>query len=256
MQSGSIPRCSTGPDERGRDVGRALAISAVALLLFGCTGGGEDDVLDIQATQEPATEQTEDPEPEATEEPEPEPEDPYAVPDEIDEAYVERVINAILEVRSEIIRGALQQSQGENLDPDLVALHFSTTEGRQRMNGLESFQRYIDDPESQSALLPADELGNSTFNAEELIHVEPERCIIVVGQWDRRQVSPEADSDEYVAFSLSRVDSSAEASEGNPTPWQWRGNTALVDTEDQPIDREYWHDLDYGAVLDHSCQDM
>jgi hypothetical protein len=226
-----------------------------ALLLTACSGGADDDLLELQATEEPAA-SVEDPDRSPSPEEEPEPEDPYAVPDEIDEAYVERVINAILEVRTEILRGALQQQPGENLAPDLVALHFATTDGRQRASGLETFQRYIDDPTSQEALLPVEALGTSTFSAAELVHSEPDRCIIVVGRWDRSQVSPEADSDEFVAFSLSRAPVSVEVSEGNPTPWQWRGNTALVDTDDQPIEREHWLNLDYGAVLDNTCEGL
>jgi hypothetical protein len=237
-------------------VRRALATTlAAGLILVACSGGDDDnELLDLQATEEPAPEETEEPEPEETEEPEPE--DPYAVPDEIDEDYVERVINAILEVRTEILRGALQQEQGENLDPDLMALHFATTEGSQRAAGLETFQGYIDDPESRGGLLPPDEMGATRFEADSLIHDEPEGCIIVVGQWDRSGISTRADNEELVIFSLSRIQDVEQVSEGNPTPWQWRDNGLMVDTDGNPIEREYWADLDYGAVLDHACSEL
>jgi hypothetical protein len=231
-------------------------MSLAALLLVGCTGGGDDDLLEVDAAQEPQPEETEDPEPEPeeTEDPEPEPEDSYAVPDEIDEAYVERVINAILEVQSEVLRGALQKQQGENLSEELIALHFSTTEGNQRLDTMEEYQRYIDDPESRNGLLDAPELGTMRFRAIELVHAEPDRCLIVVGNWDRSEVSAVADPEQLVAFSLSRLPTDQDVSEGNPTPWQWRGNTVMVDTDDNPIPQEYWGELDYSSVLDTSCE--
>jgi hypothetical protein len=233
---------------------RTLAKTLTAgLLLLGCTAAEDDDLLDVRATEEPAPEPTEDPEPE----PEPEPDDPYAVPDEIDEAYVELVINAILEVQSEVLRGALAQEQGENLAPDLVALHFATTEGSQRSDGMEYLQEYIDDPSSRGFLRAPGQLGRMTFKLDELIHAEAERCLIAIGQWDLSAVTTAPDdSGERVTFSLSRIDENSEVSGGNPTPWQWRDNRTLVDTDGAAIDREYWSDLDFEGVLDHTCEEL
>jgi hypothetical protein len=233
-------------------------MSLAALLLVGCTGGGDDDLLEVDAAQEPQPEETEDPEPEPeeTEDPESEPEDPYAVPDEIDEAYVEGVINAILEVQSEVLRGALQQQQGENLSEDLTALHFATTEGSQRQEGLQYYQDYIDDPDARNLRAPED-IGVMTFSIDEVVHAEPQRCIIAIGRWDLAAVSlAEDDPEERVAFSLSRIDDSAPMSEGNPTPWQWRDNGVLIDTAGEHIGSEHWPELDYDAVMDHSCEGL
>jgi hypothetical protein len=231
---------------------RTLASTlAAGLLVLGCTAAGDDDLLDVRATEEPTPEPTDEPEPE------PEPDDPYAVPAEIDEAYVELVINAILEVQSEVLRGALAQEQGENLSPDLVALHFATTEGSQRIDGVEYLQEYIDDPVSRGFLRAPDQLGHMTFNLDELMHAEAERCLIAIGQWDLSAVTTAPDDpDERVAFSLSRIDVNSEASGGNPTPWQWRDNRTLVDTDGAAIERKYWSELDFAGVLDHSCEEL
>jgi hypothetical protein len=233
-------------------VRRILATTLTAgLLLLSCTGTVDEDVLDLQATERPTSEPTEDPEPD------PEPDDPYAVPDEIDEAYVERVINAILEVQSEVLRGALEQAQGENLDPDLMALHFATTEGSQRLDGMEYLQEYIDHPSSRGTLRAPDDLGQMTFDLDELIHTEADRCIIAIGRWDVSAVltAPD-DSDERVAFSLSLREEGVATSEGNPTPWQWRDNRTMIDTDGAAIDPEFWSDLDYAGALDHSCEGL
>jgi hypothetical protein len=230
---------------------RTFATTLTAgLLLLGCTAAGDDDLLDVRATEDPAPEPPEEPGPD------PEPDDPYAVPDEIDEAYIELVINAILEVRSEILRGALQQEQGENLDPELMTLLFATTEGRQRASDLEVFQGYIDDPESRGGLLPADQLGSMRFESEYLAHAEPEACIVVVGRWERTQISTRADSDELVIFSLGLMEDATAVSPGNPSPWQWRDNALMKDAEGREIASEHWPDLDYASVLDHSCSEL
>jgi hypothetical protein len=244
-------------------VRRTLAVTAAAgLLALGCSGG-EEEILDLQATpgadSEPIDEPA-DPEPEVEETEEsaeqPEPEDPYAVPDEIDEDYVERVINAILEVRSEILRGALSQQQGENLDPDLTALLFATTDGEERINGLDLFQAYIDDPGTRTNLLAPEDMSATTFAAEHLIHAEPERCIIVVGFWDNTGIVEDPrDQNDFVAFSLSRTPEGQGTSAGNPTPWQWRDNAAMVDG-DGSIPREQWDELDYRSALDNTCEDL
>jgi hypothetical protein len=242
-------------------VRRTLAVVAAAgLLALGCSGG-EEEILDLQATpgadSEPIDEPDDpDPEVEETEEPadEPEPEDPYAVPDEIDEDYVERVINAILEVQSEVLRGALQQEQGENLDPDLIALHLATTEGRQRQLGLEEYQGYVDDPEARGGLhadLPAGASGR--FEVDYIHHVEADACILALGYWDRSELSNNAPArdETLTAISLSHISDAGAVSEGNPTPWQWQHNLGL----DGALSEEEWPALPW-ETLDHSCLDL
>jgi hypothetical protein len=245
-------------------VRRTVAVVAAAgLVALGCSGG-EDEILDLQATPSAETEPTDqpdEPEPdvEDTEEPvdEPEPDDPYAVPDEIDEDYVERVINAILEVQSEVLRGALQQEQGENLDPDLMALHFATTEGEQRLLGMTYLQDYIDDPSSRGSLRDAADIDDMTFEADRLLHVEPNQCVIVAGYLDTSGTSTvEVDAKDPVAFSLSKASDQEERSEGNPTPWLWQSHVLLTDAEGDPIPSDYWEDLDFDGHLDNACEDF
>jgi hypothetical protein len=92
-------------------VRRTLAtMMAAGLVLVACSSE-EPDILDL-ATEDPEPEETATADPDPEPDDEPEPEDPYAVPDEIDEAYVESVINAILEVQDEVLRGALPTGAG------------------------------------------------------------------------------------------------------------------------------------------------
>jgi hypothetical protein len=242
-------------------VRRALATTlAAGLVLLGCTGNEGDDLLEPQATQDPEPAATEEPEPNETEDPEPEetgePEDPYAVPDEIDEDYVERVINAILRVQDEVLKGALQQGQGETLSPELTALHFATTAGEERLASLDEIQSYIDDPSQQVNFRDPGDFGHTSFSVEHLVHAEARHCIIVVGHWDISETVLEAPpQDEYSAFSLSRAPEDDEISEGNPTPWQWRDSTQMIDG-DGAIPRERWGELDYAGALDNTCEEL
>jgi hypothetical protein len=226
---------------------------ATAVVLVACSSATDDEPRELQATEEPAA-STEDPDPSPSPEEPSEPEDPYAVPDEIDEAYAERVINAILEVRTEILRGALQQQQGENLDTDLLALHFATTVGTERAEALDVIQGYIDDPETRGGLFTAEGLGENLFEVEHLHQAEPDWCILVLGYWDRAGVSSTAPSreDSLTAFSLSRVDDSVERSQGNPTPWLWRDNQGVPGD----LEPEQFDDLPWAEELDHTCTDL
>jgi hypothetical protein len=236
-------------------------LAAGASLLAACAGTPDDDVLSAEPeeTAEPEPTETEDPdeaEPEPEETEEPEPADAYAVPDEIDEAYVEDVINAILEVQDEVLRGALEQEQGTNLSPELMELHFATTSGAERTNGMDELQRFIDDARNAENLRPPAEMGASRFDLEMLVHAEAERCILAVGNWDISQLVVDAPPpDDFTAFSLSRIDDEENTSAGNPTPWQWRDSTQMADGEGA-IPQEEWPDLDFGAALDHSCEEL
>jgi hypothetical protein len=231
-----------------------LTMTAAGLLLVGCRAD-EPDLLDL-ATEQPEPPEAETADPEPAPDDEPEPEDPYAVPDEIDEAYVERVINAILEVQDEILRGALQQEQGTLLDEELIALHFATTVGTEREAALEEFQTYIDDPTTSDNFLAVEDMGRSSFDVERLIHAEADRCIIAIGRWDISALVREAPpSDDSFAFSLSRAEEDIETSAGNPTPWQWRDVTQMADGSG-PIAEGDWDDLDYGTALDNTCEEL
>jgi hypothetical protein len=233
------------------DVRRTLATTLTAsVLLLGCTGTADDDLLDLQATGDPTPSPTEEPAPD----PEPEPEDPYAVPDEIDEAYVERVINAILEVQSEVLRGALQQQQGENLDRRLIALHLSTTTGRQQQIGLEEYQGYVDTPENRGGL--HSDLGDGAtgrFEVDYVHHAEPNSCILALGYWDRTELSANAParSETLTAIALSRNRHPDSVPEGNPTPWRWQHNLGL----DGSLSADEWPALPW-ETLDNSCLEL
>jgi hypothetical protein len=227
---------------------------ATAVVLVACSGATDDEPRELQATEEPAA-STEDPDPSPSPEEPPEPEDPYAVPDEIDEAYAERVINAILEVQAEVLRGALQHEVGQNLDTDLIALHFATTDGRQRALGLDEYQSYIDEPEARGGLFDdLDDKARGRFTVDYLHYAEPDACVLALGYWDRTELSANAPSREesLTAVSLSRIADGEDVSGGNPTPWRWRHNLGV----DGNLAPDEWPALPWDESLDHTCDDL
>jgi hypothetical protein len=229
----------------------AAALVTGLLLLTACNGDDNEPAPDPPPIGGDEDEDDEDDEDnEAVED---EDEEPYAVPDEIDEAYAEEVINVLLEIDTEVLKIALEQDQGELLDPQAVDRVHAIADGRQRDSFLESLQRYIDDPSTAQGLLPVDEMGVSRFEARGVLHAEPERCMLVVGWWDRTEIAtdpPEMDS----LVSLSRLDRDVTSLERNPTPWVIREISPML-INDEPVPEERWDDIDFGDDPDRTCED-
>lgn len=219
--------------------------AAGLLLLTACTGNEpEPDPPPIGG------EYGEDPNDEASEEDD---EDPYAAPDEIDEAYAEKVINALLETNTEALKIILQQDPGNVIDPQAADRLAAISTGRRLETALETFQVYIDQPESRDAFLPLDDIGSSRFESYGILHAEPQVCILAVGWWDLTEVVVEPPKDPSL-FSLSPVDREVTASERNPTPWQIREISEMMRVGGEPVPEGRWDEIDFGDELDRTCE--
>ena len=228
------------------------ALTAGLLLLTACNGddndpnpdpppiGGEEDEENDDAQNEEDVEQ--------------EDEEPYAVPDEIDEAYAEEVINALLEINTEALKIVLEQEPGETMDPEAADRIAAISDGVRREMALENFQVYIDQPEATENFRPVEDIGVSRFEAHGILHAEPENCILAVGRWDLTEVAADP-PDEQQLFSLGRLDRGTTSVERNPTPWQIRDISPMRDADDQPIPDDRWDDLEFGDALDYTCED-
>ena len=253
----SRPVRTAGPADHTGGVMRqtrriAAALSAGMLLLTACGNDADDNPEPIGGDEDAQ----EDSEPEPDEGDDEDDEEPYAVPDEIDEDYAEDVINALLEIDFEALRIALEQESGENLDFDAADRVHAISDGRRRERFLETLQDYVDDPEPPEALLPSSEMSATRFDAEMVIHAEPERCMIVAGWWDLSNTTVDPPGEEEKSlFSLARVDREVTEADRNPTPWAIRHVSQLTDPDGEPIPAAEWQTLDFGDALDHECED-
>lgn len=229
----------------------AAALIGASLLLAACTGaegetdgevpplGGEDgQSTDSGPADDPGNEE------------------PYAVPDEIDEAYAEEVINALLEIDTEALIIALEQEPGEPLGIEAVDRIHAISVGERRATAMEDFQSYVDHPERKDAFLPPDEIAPSRIDLDSIYHYEPDRCLLVVGWWDRTTLAIETSSpDNLSMFSLSRIDRDVTTLERNPTPWAIR-HISPMESDGEQIPRERWGDINFGDALDRSCKEL
>jgi hypothetical protein len=246
-------RCLITWGEAMRDTRRvAAALAAGLLLLTACASSddGSDDAPPIGGDED---DDSDDVETEDEEEDEDE-EEPFAVPDEIDEDYAENVINALLEIDTEILVTALRQEPGETLDVEATDRLHAISDGNYRESSMRDLQEYIDAPETADGFLPPDEIEPSRVEVDAILHEEPENCLMVAGWWDLRGTAREPlPPEERALFSLGRVDQEVTDRERNPTPWQLR-DLGLLQSGGEPIPEEQWGDLDFEA-FDNSCEE-
>ena len=227
------------------------AMTAGLLLLTACNDG------DNEPNPEPPPiggEENEDDDPTENEEDPPEEDEPYAVPDEIDEAYAEEVINVLLEIDTEALKIVLEQEPGEVIAPEAADRLAAASAGQRLASSLETFQIYVNRPETRDAFLPPDEMGTSRFEAHGVLHAEPDACILVVGWWDRTEIAVDA-TDEPSLFSLGPVDRDVTDVDRNPTPWQIREINRMMMIDDEPVPEDRWDDIDFGDELDRTCEE-
>jgi hypothetical protein len=223
------------------------ALAAGLLLLTACSGDNNEPEPDPPPIGGDEDDQADD----VVED---EDEEPHAVPDEIDEAYAEEVINVLLEINSQALKVVLAQEPGETIDPAALDQLGAISAGQRLATALETFQIYIDRPEATESFRPVEEIGVSSFQAHGILHAEPDNCILAVGWWDLTDVATDPPDDQSL-FSLGRLDRYVTALERNPTPWQIREISHMRDADDDPIPEDRWDDINFGDALDYTCED-
>jgi hypothetical protein len=178
--------------------------------------------------------------------------EPYAVPEEVDEAYAEEVINVLLKINSDALRIVLEQQPGESIAPEAADRIKAIAAGGRLDFLLDAYQRYIDHPELAHGFLPTEQIGTSRFEAHGILHAEPEACILAVGWWDTSEVVEEP-PDEQSLISLGPIGPEI-TDDRNPTPWQIRELSPML-TNGEPIPEDRWDDIDFGDELDRTCEE-
>ena len=204
------------------DVRWWMLVLSLAVLVGACSSAEEaEEAEEVATATVPAAEPTPDPAPEATEdvEAEPaaddvaaeEPEDPYAVPDEIDEDYVQRILDVFASIEGDALREIAASGM---YTPEADELYASIYAEGVLQDHREVWSQTIGADPDLSFL--ASEPLDREWNIEELLELGGD-CVVLRYEWDR---SPSNVTDEGVASLLLHMaaEDGGEAT-ANPTPW-------------------------------------
>lgn len=243
----------------------------VALLVAACTASVEPDpdlpdLVDITAEDPDPTPDPEpdppDPDPESQPDTDPPDEqdttpdddpteDPFAIPDPIDEAYVELVMNELLARGSDLEREILQRPlRTALLEADVIAAQ-AIYEGPSFRTRTDALQDLLNSEERRALALPPEEYGSGRIEVVELGDTSV-RCIVVFGWLDATETARYPfEPETHAAYVLIRTDEAG--AELNPTPWKIWDSVMLVTPDGEDIPREAWAGLEFRESLDTSC---
>lgn len=194
--------------------GRAVvAGAATALLLAACTGTSAEPEV-ATATVPVAT-----PAP-STPSPSPTPDDPYAVPDEIDEAYLNRVFEALEQVIGDATRLIVAQKTYPPEADDLLMEVYGPDALQVVRDGW--IDELLMDRELDSW---ADPPADKRVTVREIVHAD-RHCVFVETAWELEGVLKEP-APETIYLVLMPAD----PGDANPTPWRIERQARLAEGE-------------------------
>jgi hypothetical protein len=177
-------------------------------------------------------------------------EDPFAVPDEVNADYVDLVVNELFAIQEGLLIAILSRPPGERIPASESARLETVFTGPWYRAVRSEHSGYAQWQESREGLLDEEEPGRTRWRTEMVLHVEEERCMVVIGEYDNTEVYVEPwDSDIRRVISLRR-DGSLRP---NPTGWTLHQSAAMIDEDEELIDREHWRSVDY-SPLETSCE--
>jgi hypothetical protein len=208
---------------------RIVALLAAATLLAACA----DDEPDPAGADTDQPEATEPDEPEATGPDEPaepeEPEDPFAIPDEIDEEYTQRVLDAILPPLWAADREEVEAGPNPMPSDETMAVYRAVFDITVSADHLTHLTSDIATEEALEGLREElDELGDIRWVVQEVGHAD-EECI----PFDFTYEYSATDETNPGVGALVRPGPHRDPEGINPTPWAvgFSGNTEVIGQE-------------------------
>lgn len=237
------------------------------LTLIGAACAGSDDERSIESLaddtdvkgSDAAPEPEPEPEPESDPEPDPAPEpeldDPFAFddPSEIDEAYVDAVMAALLTVHNEVLLETLTSDPDENLTQDQLDRIRALNSGPSLVSVADRFERNATIAEVREAFQPPEDFTGVTWETGIVLHAADD-CIAAIGFADTTGTASEPpDPDRYMVLSLSPLsdDQREEFAGINDTGWRQNQLIELIYTDSGDyVPREAWMELEFDDVQD------
>jgi hypothetical protein len=197
-----------------RTTRNTAVLTLLAAVLAGCASGSDVEPLGGETSTETAA-PTESPDPDPTET---EPEDPFAIPDEIDEDYAQAVIDELFAITSEALRLSVAANGQAGIPEAAQPLVAATHTGPRRTETIMDLQQAVTAANVDEVFFEPAEMGDERFEVFRMLRGEPE-CLVVTGKYDISQTarSP-GDPSEFSVLSLTRADSNVDRNI-NPTPW-------------------------------------
>lgn len=175
--------------------------------------------------------------------------DPFAVPERIDAAYVELVVDELLGVLSDALRAHLADEDPGGLRTEAV---FREIYGAAQLDvRLDDLWQVFSTEEGRATQYPPEQFGVQRFEVLELLRVR-EDCVTSLGLYDVTETSRFPYGDQPMVFVISRDERFR--SPTNPTAWRlWSAARALTaDGEPLPLDELGALD-DLEVLVDADC---
>jgi predicted small lipoprotein YifL len=231
-----------------------MAAVAVVVLAVGLAACGGDD--DVEPIEQPADDGTaappdeEEPTPDEPDDDEPddgdEPDDPFAVPDDIDEPYAQSVIDELLDSSSEALRLAVEANGQASVPEDAASIAGQTHDGPRRADFLETLQDIVLAENIDEVYRPPEELGRERFDVRRVLQGSAD-CLVALGTYDVTETALDSTPTPAV-FSLAPTGEDVDET-ANATPWRLYDGFSLL-SDGEPASEEQLERVEYEDVND------
>jgi hypothetical protein len=213
-------------------------------------------VLGDETSDEPEVDDEPEPERETDEEPEApandnesDSDEAFAFPDEIDNDYVDSLLNLIVASSTRLLGDIITRDPAPLREED-VSLLQSLYSGPRLEFMSDDYERYALSESERTVLLAPDAFGVASWSNQEIV-IADESCIVAIGWHDLTEVAQEPFSrDIYMVASLTPSNESS----SNDTGWTMHDINPLV-SDGYPIPRPSWSDVDFSRGIAHTCED-
>lgn len=180
--------------------------------------------------------------------------DPFAVPDDIDEAYVQAVLDELVAARNRMLELTLDANPDRELPIEVLRLLDATHGLAARAEFGEELQEIVAGSNIDDVFFTGDDFGGERFELFDLVAADV-GCLVLIGTFDRSENVREPRSERRSILSLGPVEEPDP--DRNPTPWQFLQINSILDGDDEPMTDEDIVEVtpeEWLGLLDTTCE--